>query len=333
MESQDHIESEIRNSQNFESQSEINKQKFQIVNQVGIIYTIGAAIISQGGEIYIMIIEKFFSNYFKTNKANVVLIGTLIVNQIIGTTIIFLFTKFIKKITINKKKYGYKKYFANLSINGMLLIIGSIIGYLFTFNFISLYYKNTSLSKDSFIDSSIKKSNKFLTIIVICITGPIAEELIFRKFLIERLAIYSKTLAIFSSGIMFGIFHRNLYQLFGATFVGWAFAYSYVETGNIFIPISYHIIDNSFTVSLMFLYQDNIDINNIRTKIFFILSFIRIINAIVGIIILIIYRKKIKISGEENKSGDKWKFFKSYGMWIFMFEGSILFFYYYSNIL
>jgi len=316
MESMDNIQNEIRNSQNFERIDEINRKKFEIVNQIGIIYAIGIAILSQCNNIYYMIFRKYFPDFLKANITDSILLCTLIVNQILGILIMFLLTKFIKKITIKKRSYGCKKYFTNLFINSGLLIIGSFIGQITHF---SIFNKNTSLNK------SIKNSNIFLEFFVICLTAPISEELIFRKFLIDRLAIYSKTLAIFSSGILFGVFHKNFQQLFGAMFIGWALAYAYVETGNILIPISYHIFENSFTIILESIYpKDNNNIQ-IKVKIYFVMANLRLIECLIGIIILIIYRKKIKVTGEENKSSDKWKFFKSYGMWIFVFEGFLSF--------
>ena len=319
MESLEHIENDIKNTQNFLNQAEINRQKFQIVNQVGIIYAIGIAIISQFGEIYFILLKKYFTEYFKTNKDDAILIGTLIINQIFGTSLMFLMTKFIKKLTIKKCSYGCKKYFGNFFVNGGLLFIGFLLGHLFEQFLMSIFIKKEKYSEKT----GLENSNIFLNILVTCITAPIAEELMYRKFLIDRLSIYSKVLAIFSSGIMFGIFHTNFQQIFGAMFGGWAFAYAYAETGNILITISYHIYENSFVSLITFLYPKDKN-NQTKEKIFTLLVLIKLINGIIGIIILIIYRKKIKVSGEENKSGDKWKFFKSYGMWIFVFEGFIL---------
>ena len=45
------ITSDIKSTQTFESQTEIRKEKFQIVNLIGIIYAIGIAIMSQLGDI------------------------------------------------------------------------------------------------------------------------------------------------------------------------------------------------------------------------------------------------------------------------------------------
>ena len=137
-----------------------------------------------------------------------------------------------------------------------------------------------------------------------CISAWIAEEFIFRNFLIDWLTIYSKTLAIFASGILFGIFHNNILQFFGAMFLGWSLAYSYIETGNILIPISHHIFENSYTTIIQMLASINSKTNKTLKIIQIVLFSIRLIGALVGIILLIIKRKKNKITGEENKSGD-----------------------------
>jgi len=323
METLDYIQNEIRNSENFERIDEINRRKFEIVNQVGIIYAIGEAILYQCNEIYIMIFRKYFPDFLKANAADSLLLCSLIVYKIFGLLFMFLLTKFIKKITIKKRSYGCKKYFANLFINNGLLIVGSFIGYIIQF---SNFNKNTQKNEENTLKNESKNdSNIFFEFFVICLAGPIAEEFIFRKFLIDRLAIYSKTLAIFSSGIIFGISHKNLLQLFGAMLSGWALAYSYAETGNILIPISYHIFENSITTINKSIIPEDFNNNQIRAKIGFVIIVLRLIAFLIGIILLIIYRRKIKVTGEENKSSDKWKFFKSYGMWIFVLEGFLLF--------
>ena len=327
MESMENITNDLRNSENpnFESQTEIKKQKFQIVNQVGIIYAIGIAFLSQVANVYFFLFTKFFPNFSKTNKSDTLLLGTLIVNQIFGSLLMFILTKFIKKLTIKKYIYGCKKFVINLFINSGLLYFGSLIGYIIQILFAKLFISKNQ-TKDIVKEVLTKNSNIFLQILVICITAPIAEEFIYRKLLIDRLAIFSKSLAIFSSGIMFGIFHNNIHQFFGAMILGWALAYAYVETGNLIIPIIYHMLENSLTTLLALTIPEKINDSRINTKIYNVIYLFRLIGASAGIILLIAYRKKIKVTGEDNRSNDKWKFFKSYGMWIFIFEGFLLFF-------
>ena len=335
MESVDYIESELRNTQNFETQKQIKKEKFKIVNQVGLIYAIGIAILSQIGQIYSKIFRNLFPNFVKHYSEDSTLLATLIVNHILGTPLMIILTKFIKKTEIQKQSYGYKKYLANLCINIGLLIFGTLIGYLLQFSFISIFQGDAKETQYELSNlSSFKNSNIFLNFFVTCFTAPIAEELVFRKLLIDRLSVFNKTLAIFASGIIFGISHINIHQFFGTLLLGWSLAYSYVETGNILIPISYHMFENSITTITQIFnpYQPNKKEVTIREKMIIVLLSMRLIEGLTGIILLLIYRKKIKVRGEENRSKDKWKLFKSYGMWIFIFEGFILFSIFYMNV-
>ena len=333
MESLENIQPVVSNSNNFQSPSEIIDKKFQIVNKIGLIYAIGSAIVYQIGEIYYSIFYKYFNTFSKTYKSDLSLIITLLSIHITGTPLIYLLTKIVKKAEIKKNKYGWKKYFATYFIESALSITAGLIEVIIETLYSLIFKKkvNKTIFKLLLNDKKniLTESNIFLSFFVVCLTGPISEEFIFRKFLIDRLSIYSKTLAIFSSGIMFGIFHSNFKQLFPATLSGWVLAYSYAETGNILIPISYHIFWNtSLNIITSFTHLDEKEPLAIYI---IILVFIKLIGALIGIVLLIKYRKKIKISGEENKSKDKWKFFKSYGMWIFILEGFMLFCIFYTN--
>ena len=333
MESLENIQPVVRNSDNFQSPSEIIDKKFQIVNKIGLIYAIGVAIIFQIGDIYYNIFYKYFNNFSKNYKSDLSLIITVISIHLSGTPLIFLLTKVVKKTEIKRTKYGCKKYFAtyfiksalSLSVGIIVVIIESLYSLIFKKKVNKTIFKLLLNEKKNVL----AESNIFLSFFVVCFTGPIAEEFIFRKFLMDRLVLYSKTIAIFSSGIMFGIFHSNFKQLFPATFSGWVIAYSYAETGNILIPISYHIFWNtSLNIVTSLVYLDD---KNPLLAYITILALIKLIGALIGIILLIKYRKKIKISGEENNSKDKWKFFQSYGMWIYILEGFMLFSVFYAN--
>ena len=60
------------------------------MNQVGIIYAIGIAFLSQVANVYFFLFTKFFPNFSKTNKSDTLLLGTLIVNQIFGSLLMFI---------------------------------------------------------------------------------------------------------------------------------------------------------------------------------------------------------------------------------------------------
>ncbi|MCR5503182.1 MAG: CPBP family intramembrane metalloprotease [Lachnospiraceae bacterium] len=87
--------------------------------------------------------------------------------------------------------------------------------------------------------------NPVFSLIFIVILAPVAEELLFRKFLIDRIYGYGEAMAILLSGLMFGLYHGNLQQFIYATTIGSCFAYIYTRTGRIRYTIILHMLINS----------------------------------------------------------------------------------------
>ena len=75
------------------------------------------------------------------------------------------------------------------------------------------------------------------------ILGPIAEELVFRGFLMRRFQAWGKMYAIVMSSVLFGLFHMNFIQGPFAFLVGLVFAYTAMEFG-IKWSILLHILNN-----------------------------------------------------------------------------------------
>lgn len=80
--------------------------------------------------------------------------------------------------------------------------------------------------------------------LIIVIAAPIMEELLFRKFLIDRMGRYGQGVAIVTSGLMFGLFHGNLNQFAYAFVIGVFFGFIYIKTRNIIYTIILHMITN-----------------------------------------------------------------------------------------
>ncbi|MGN0401947.1 MAG: lysostaphin resistance A-like protein [Acetatifactor sp.] len=86
--------------------------------------------------------------------------------------------------------------------------------------------------------------NPWLLILYVVIFGPIMEELVFRKLIVDRTVRYGQGVAVVVSGLMFGLFHGNLNQFAYAVVIGMFLAFLYVKTGNLKITISIHILIN-----------------------------------------------------------------------------------------
>ena len=88
-----------------------------------------------------------------------------------------------------------------------------------------------------------------LLIITVGIIGPIAEEFIFRWMIFGRIRYYyGSKWAILFSGLMFGVYHGNMTQFIFCSVVGFAFAYLYDKSGNIWVPIASHMAVNLFGI-------------------------------------------------------------------------------------
>ena len=90
-----------------------------------------------------------------------------------------------------------------------------------------------------------------LSFLFTVLLGPIVEELICRKSVIDRTRVYGEKVAVISSALIFGIFHTNFQQLFYTAFMGLTFAYVYAKTGRLIYSVILHIINNF----LAFVYQ------------------------------------------------------------------------------
>jgi uncharacterized protein len=100
-----------------------------------------------------------------------------------------------------------------------------------------------------------------ILILVVSIIGPILEEIIFRKVLFG--ALYEKTnyfIAALTSSVIFAFVHGEPQHLLLYSAVGFTFAFLYVKTKRIIVPILAHVSMNTFVVII----QLNVDIEQLQ---------------------------------------------------------------------
>jgi membrane protease YdiL (CAAX protease family) len=94
-------------------------------------------------------------------------------------------------------------------------------------------------------------SEDFASVIVVCLLGPVFEEMLFRgivlRGLLER---FSRPQAIFGSAVLFGAVHMNIYQFIGGVAIGVLLGWLYERTRSLVPCIALHISYNSGTVLL-----------------------------------------------------------------------------------
>ncbi|MBQ6368234.1 MAG: CPBP family intramembrane metalloprotease [Erysipelotrichaceae bacterium] len=77
--------------------------------------------------------------------------------------------------------------------------------------------------------------------------GPLIEEIVFRKLMINRTRIFGEKTAIVFSAICFGLFHGNLTQCLFAFSVGLFLGYVYCRTGKMWITYIMHALLNGLS--------------------------------------------------------------------------------------
>ena len=83
-----------------------------------------------------------------------------------------------------------------------------------------------------------------ISFLIVAICGPIMEELLFRKTILDRTRQYGDGLSLLFSGLVFGLFHGNLAQFVYTFFLGIFLGYIYIKTENIVYTIILHIMIN-----------------------------------------------------------------------------------------
>lgn len=153
--------------------------------------------------------------------------------------------------------------------------------------------------------------------VAICtgILAPILEEFFFRKLIIDRTRRYGELASILVSAAFFGIFHQNFSQFFYAFGIGILLGYVYCRTGSYLTVTLLHVAFNVImgvlpsiiTPDILLFLEEfsQIESENIEAAlalteeyakpllIYSIYSFAQGVLSIVGVILLIVKRKKI----------------------------------------
>lgn len=120
----------------------------------------------------------------------------------------------------------------------------------------------------------IQSSPLIYVFLIVVVIGPIVEELVYRYAVMRVLLPYGEKTAILVSGLIFGLIHGNLFQLFYASALGILFSYLYARTGKLRHTIAMHMLFNFFggflpVLILQFLPLDELMAGNASFEVIF----------------------------------------------------------------
>lgn len=181
------------------------------------------------------------SGYIRlVDNAYAPLIFNVVSMYLIAFPVFVLLTKNMKTEKREMTKMGAGEFLSLLLICEFLMFAGNLIGQFLN----KLIGKLIGNEINNSLNELVDNSPVWLLFAVAVIIGPIIEELMFRKFMIDRLSRYGDLLAIIVSSVSFGLFHGNFYQFFYAAMFGFILGYIYTKTRNIKYSILMHMIIN-----------------------------------------------------------------------------------------
>jgi len=181
----------------------------------------------------------------------------------------YLYIRFIDRATLRTEQQ-----IANTKFNLSLLVIPVLLGFI-AVNSLVIYW-NSQIQFPEFMsgfeeyakrtEAETMRLTTYLTafenvyeyiagIIVIGIFAGIGEEYLFRGILQPKLHQYTGNahLGIWISAFIFSAIHIQFYGFFPRMLLGALFGYLYLYSGSLFYPILAHILNNSLTVTLVYL--------------------------------------------------------------------------------
>ena len=267
-------------------------------------------------------------------------VQTIVSTYVLTLGVVTILAGTVEKSPIERHKMKIGQFICCIFMNAGIVAVGATVGALL--EALMLFRLGTTGGGGQVISNMMIGSNDFWRILTVGIGAPIVEELVFRKFLIDRVHKYGEGIAIFISGLLFGLFHGNFSQVFFATGVGLFFAYIYVRTGNIWYSILLHMVVNlsSSVVSIMLIERLDYDLINkyVEMEVYspeameimmqlmpnmlplILWVLLLIIAAIIGLILWILNRKKFYlVKSEEYVEKKKLRTaFGNYGMIYFL---------------
>lgn len=111
---------------------------------------------------------------------------------------------------------------------------------------------------DTLEDAFFSMRNLPVAIATLALIGPACEELVFRRAILGHLLAdkWGRHAAVLASALIFGIIHLNPAQMLPAFLLGAVLGYIYACTGNLWLCIVLHVLNNSLSLAVMNFYPD-----------------------------------------------------------------------------
>jgi uncharacterized protein len=194
--------------------------------------------------------------------------------QGLGSGLAFIIAALIIAKLVDKADFGAKQQIKRFKFKGLLILIFIMFGAILFNSLIIDWNANIHLPESlGKIEEFFKETEnqrmvmtKFLTdfdshfefaigILVIGLLAGFGEEFFFRGLIQPKMQIYTRNghLAVWLTAFIFSAIHIQFYGFFPRMLLGAVFGYLYLYSGSLVYPIIAHILNNSFTLVLIYM--------------------------------------------------------------------------------
>lgn len=211
-------------------------RKYRNVFLITIIHTI----LILTSTLFVTIITNRVTNVYVYSVLNTILLVIIYYNMYV------LICKFLVDNFKIKHKTNKTKITTCITILIFIMFTNSILLSQFESNFMNLSVYSVLPKLNLILDTSSKLLIYLLSLFIqTCLIAPVAEELIYRKFILNNLLDNGNAFkSIVLSSFLFSIYHLNLLQGINAMIIGIFLGYLYYNTYSINICILLHFVNN-----------------------------------------------------------------------------------------
>ena len=154
--------------------------------------------------------------------------------------VFYLILRRLPKDSVSREKMGGAGFFKGIFVCLFVMMAGNYISQLL----LGFFQMLSGRIVTNPVDEITSGQGFWINVLFVAVLGPILEELVFRKFLCDRLLPLGEGYAVVLSAAIFGLVHGNFFQFFYAFFLGMIFALIYIKTGRIRYTVFYHCVLN-----------------------------------------------------------------------------------------
>ena len=182
-----------------------------------------------------------------TNQYIISKIGYYILLYLIGGGIVHSLLSNKNKIEVTNKKIGY------ILGSWTMITTVSVGAYILCLYMATNIREMMGSEAVRMASPMIANENIWVVIFGSLVFAPIFEELIFRKWLISAIYKYGEKAAVFTSGLLYGLFFKDIQLFLPNLVVGCMLAYVFLRTGKVIYCIGIHFLVNLTQVGIKYL--------------------------------------------------------------------------------